>query len=124
VAAAAGSNGSSDVKQQQQQHQQQRRVTQLRLLVMSATLDAGAFSRYFDGAKCLWVRGRTHPVKVFNTAQPENNYLDAALCATLQVNPTWGVRGGCMVWKVKSPGSYTAWLRKGWGREDGRRGQE
>jgi ATP-dependent RNA helicase DHX8/PRP22 len=85
AAAAEEDDGSTQQQQQQQQQQKQRRVTQLRLLVMSATLDAGAFSRYFDGAKCVWVKGRTHPVKVFNTAQPEDNYLDAALCATLQV---------------------------------------
>ena len=29
--------------------------------------------------------GRTHPVRVFNTPEPEDSYLDAALCATLQV---------------------------------------
>jgi HrpA-like RNA helicase len=52
---------------------------------MSATLDAGAFSRYFGGARAVWVEGRTHPVAVFHTAQPEDSYLDAALCATLQV---------------------------------------
>jgi len=82
VAAVGGGSSGSNAKQQQ------RRLSQLRLLVMSATLDAGAFSRYFSGAKCVWVRGRTHPVTVFNTAQPEDNYLDAALCATLQVK-TW-----------------------------------
>jgi HrpA-like RNA helicase len=57
---------------------------------MSATLDAGAFSDYFGGARAVWVRGRTHPVTVMNTAHPEENYLDAALCATLQVS----VQGG------------------------------
>lgn len=85
-ASSEAANGS------QQQQKQQRRVSQLRLLVMSATLDAGAFSNYFGGARCVWVRGRTHPVTVFNTAQPEDNYLDAALCATLQVRAV--VQGG------------------------------
>ncbi|WIA22550.1 hypothetical protein OEZ85_000984 [Tetradesmus obliquus] len=63
-----------------------RHIGPLRLLVMSATLDAGAFSDYFGGARAVWVRGRTHPVTIMNTAQPEENYLDAALCATLQVH--------------------------------------
>jgi len=60
---------SSGHKQQQQQQQQQQQ----------------AFSRYFGGARAVWVEGRTHPVAVFHTAQPEDSYLDAALCATLQV---------------------------------------
>jgi ATP-dependent RNA helicase DHX8/PRP22 len=57
----------------------------LTLLVMSATMDAGRFSSYLGGARCLLVRGRSHPVAVHYTAAPEDNYLDAALCATLQV---------------------------------------
>jgi HrpA-like RNA helicase len=65
---------------------------------MSATLDAGAFSDYFGGARAVWVRGRTHPVTVMNTAHPEENYLDAALCATLQVSVGGVCRcAGCLI---------------------------
>jgi hypothetical protein len=73
-----------------------RHISPLRLLVMSATLDAGAFSDYFGGARAVWVRGRTHPVTVMNTAHPEDNYLDAALCATLQVGIEAGLPGCCV----------------------------
>jgi hypothetical protein len=37
---------------------------------------------------CVCVQGgggQSYPVKVFNTPQPKDNYLDAALCATVQV---------------------------------------
>jgi ATP-dependent RNA helicase DHX8/PRP22 len=71
--------------QQHKSSSNSKHIGPLRLLVMSATLDAGAFSDYFGGARAVWVKGRTHPVTVMNTAQPEENYLDAALCTTLQV---------------------------------------
>jgi ATP-dependent RNA helicase DHX8/PRP22 len=41
--------------------------------------------RYFGGARAVWVRGRQHPVDVMATTAPEDNYLDAALNAALQV---------------------------------------
>lgn len=57
----------------------------LKLVIMSATLDAGLFEKYFS-AKVLYVRGRQFPVKVLYTPVPEPNYLDAMLIAILQVN--------------------------------------
>ena len=36
----------------------------LQLLIMSATLDAAAFTRYFDGAKAAYVQARTAPACV------------------------------------------------------------
>ncbi|KIY98086.1 RNA helicase [Monoraphidium neglectum] len=63
-----------------------RRGDDFRLLVMSATLDAEAFSKYFGGARAVWVQGRQHPVAVMCTTHPEDNYLDAALNAVLQVH--------------------------------------
>jgi len=38
---------------------------ELKLLVMSATLDAKKFQDYFHGAPLLKVPGRTHPVEIF-----------------------------------------------------------
>ncbi|KAG2496731.1 hypothetical protein HYH03_005143 [Edaphochlamys debaryana] len=57
-----------------------------RLVVMSATLDAGRFVDFFPGAVAGLIRGRQYPVQVMYTARPEDNYLDAAVCATLQVH--------------------------------------
>jgi hypothetical protein len=72
-------------KQSTGKQQQQQVLEPLKLVIMSATLDAQQFSRYFDGAPALLVRGRTFPVEVLYTTQPEDNYHDAALNATLQV---------------------------------------
>lgn len=51
----------------------------LKIVVMSATLDALKFSKYFDQAPTLSVSGRTHPVQIFYTTDPEPDYLDAAV---------------------------------------------
>lgn len=41
--------------------------TELKLVVMSATLDAGKFQKYFDDAPLMTVPGRLHPVEIFYT---------------------------------------------------------
>ena len=51
----------------------------LKVVVMSATLDAEKFQEYFDGAPLMSVPGRTHPVEIFYTPEPEPNYVDAAV---------------------------------------------
>ena len=43
----------------------------LKLVVMSATLDACKFHDYFDGAPLMKVPGRLHPVEIFYTPEPE-----------------------------------------------------
>lgn len=58
----------------------------LRLVVMSATLEASSFSAFFDGAPVVYSRGRRYPVDMFYTEEPEDDYLDAALCAVCQIN--------------------------------------
>lgn len=67
------------------QHTQERRPHDVRLIVMSATLDASKFISYFPGCKGCLIHGRAFPVQLQYTAKPEDNYLDAALNATLQV---------------------------------------
>lgn len=65
--------------------EQRRRGDNLRLLIMSATLDAKKFSTFFEGARSVYIQGRQHPVEVFYTPEPESSYLDAALHVTVQV---------------------------------------
>ncbi|KAI9343732.1 DEAD/DEAH box helicase [Zopfochytrium polystomum] len=60
--------------------------TDLKVIVMSATLDAERFSEYFNNADILNVPGRQFPVRIFQTASQQEDYLDAALVATLQVH--------------------------------------
>eukprot|EP01103_Thecamoeba_quadrilineata_P011611 TRINITY_DN2802_c0_g1_i1.p1 TRINITY_DN2802_c0_g1~~TRINITY_DN2802_c0_g1_i1.p1 ORF type:complete len:522 (-),score=107.66 TRINITY_DN2802_c0_g1_i1:21-1586(-) len=57
----------------------------LKIVIMSATLQAELFAKFFD-AEVVYVQGRQHPVEVFYTAAPQSDYLDAAFVATLQVH--------------------------------------
>jgi ATP-dependent RNA helicase DHX8/PRP22 len=60
----------------------------LKLVIMSATLEADSFSKFFGGAPVVYSRGRKFPVETFYTEEPEDDYLDAALCAVCQINET------------------------------------
>lgn len=62
----------------------------LRVVVMSATLEATSFSKFFDGAPVLYSHGRTFPVEMFYTEEPEEDYLDAALWTIFQINEEEG----------------------------------
>jgi len=57
----------------------------LKLVIMSATLDAGKFQQYFDNAPLMNVPGRTHPVEIFYTPEPERDYLEAAIRTVIQI---------------------------------------
>lgn len=58
----------------------------LRVIIMSATLDAEKFSKYFNNAKILYVKGRQHPVKIFYTLNSQQDYVDSALRTFFQVH--------------------------------------
>ena len=60
----------------------------LKLIVTSATLDADKFSSYFFGCPIFTIPGRTFPVEVLYTKQPEADYLDAALITVMQIHLT------------------------------------
>ncbi|KAL6637954.1 hypothetical protein ACP70R_025526 [Stipagrostis hirtigluma subsp. patula] len=65
-----------------------RRRDDLRLIVTSATLDAEKFSGYFSDCNIFTIPGRTFPVEVLHTKQPESDYMDAALITVLQIHLT------------------------------------
>lgn len=56
------------------------------IIVMSATLDAGKFQVYFDNCPLLTIPGRTHPVEIFYTPEPERDYLEAAIRTVIQIH--------------------------------------
>lgn len=80
-----------------------RRRPDLKLIIMSATLDAAAkFRKHFpqgrQRAPLFTVLGRTFPVEIFYTRDPEPDYLDAA------------VRTVLMVHRVEDPGDILLFL--------------
>jgi pre-mRNA-splicing factor ATP-dependent RNA helicase DHX15/PRP43 len=58
----------------------------LKVIIMSATLDAQKFQKYFFDAPLLAVPGRTFPVTIYYTPEPEKDYLEAALRTVLQIH--------------------------------------
>ncbi|CAK7233252.1 DEAH-box ATP-dependent RNA helicase prp43 [Sporothrix bragantina] len=64
------------------------RRSDLKIIIMSATLDAQKFQRYFHNAPLLTVPGRTHPVEIFYTPEPEKDYVEAAVRTVLQIHAT------------------------------------
>eukprot|EP01018_Ginkgo_biloba_P026806 Gb_11931 [translate_table: standard] len=62
------------------------KVGPLKLVIMSATLDARGFSEYFGGAKAVYIQGRQHPVEIMYTYTAEPDYIDAALVTVFQVH--------------------------------------
>ncbi|KAG6919515.1 hypothetical protein DXG01_005105 [Tephrocybe rancida] len=75
----------------------------LRIVIMSATLDAEKFSRFFDkcvhfiqiistcsnlalSAKILYVKGRQHPVKIYYSSEGQTDYVDSAMRTFFQIH--------------------------------------
>lgn len=58
----------------------------IRVVVMSATLHAEAFSDYFFGAPIAYIEGRTFPVQIFYTSEPQEDFMDAIRIAVLQIH--------------------------------------
>jgi hypothetical protein len=73
----------------------------LKVVVMSATLDALKFQKYFENAPLLKIPGRMHPVEIFYTQEPERDYVEAAVRTTLHVSTR--------VLRAKLALSYFAW---------------
>ena len=68
-----------------------KRRTDLKIIIMSATLDALKFQNYF-----MWptgeipprfkFSGRTHPVEIFYTPEPEPDYVDTAIRTVIMIH--------------------------------------
>ncbi|VDP95229.1 unnamed protein product, partial [Echinostoma caproni] len=69
----------------------------LKIVVMSATLDAGKFQDYFHKAPLMTVPGRTHPVEIFYTPEPERDYLEAAIRTVIQIHMCEEVEGDILL---------------------------
>ncbi|TFK64444.1 P-loop containing nucleoside triphosphate hydrolase protein [Pluteus cervinus] len=68
-----------------------KRRSDLKIIVMSATLDALKFQKYFGlrsetTAPLFKVPGRTHPVEIFYTQEPEPDYVEAAIRTVLMIH--------------------------------------
>jgi pre-mRNA-splicing factor ATP-dependent RNA helicase DHX15/PRP43 len=69
----------------------------VKIVIMSATLDAGKFQEYFDNCPLMTVPGRTFPVEIFYTQQAERDYLEAAIRTVIQIHACEEVEGDILV---------------------------
>ena len=53
---------------------------------MSATLDAQKFQAYFNDCLMISVPGRKFPVETFYTAEPQNDYVEAAIKTVVKIH--------------------------------------
>ena len=58
------------------------------MIVTSATLDAEKFSGYFFNCNIFKIPGRTFPVEILYSKQPQSDYLNASLLTVLHIHLT------------------------------------
>jgi pre-mRNA-splicing factor ATP-dependent RNA helicase DHX15/PRP43 len=58
----------------------------IKIVVMSATLDAGKFQTYFENSPLLSVPGRTHPVEILWANETTRDFLEAAVETVFQIH--------------------------------------
>lgn len=58
----------------------------LKIIVTSATLDSNKFSNYFNKCPILKIPGRTYPVEILYTREPEMDYFAAVLDSVIQIH--------------------------------------
>lgn len=73
-----------------QREREEKQLRRLKIVVMSATLAAEAFSKYFDNGKILYIQGRQYPVQTYYTFTPQTDYLHSAIVTVLQLHSTEG----------------------------------
>jgi len=69
----------------------------LKVIIASATVDAGKFSAYFDDAPIFNIPGRPYDIDMMYTKAPEANYVEAAIVTALQIHVTQEPPGDILV---------------------------
>jgi len=69
----------------------------LKIVIMSATLDAEKFQAYFSGSPLMKIPGRTFKVEKFYTQEPEKDYLVAAIRTVVQIHMVEEERGDILL---------------------------
>lgn len=57
-----------------------------KVIIMSATLDADKFSKFFNDAPILFVEGKMYPVERYYISKPADDILDAMVKSIIQIN--------------------------------------
>jgi len=57
-----------------------------KLIIMSATIEASKFMRFFNTDALIKIEGRSYPTEVFNVLEPLESYFDGSFNAILQIH--------------------------------------
>ncbi|KAK9688177.1 DEAH-box ATP-dependent RNA helicase prp43 [Basidiobolus ranarum] len=63
-----------------------RKRPELKIVIMSATLDSKKFQEYWNDAPLLTIPGRTHPVEIIYSPKPEISYFEASIRTAVQIH--------------------------------------
>lgn len=63
-------------------------MSELKIIIMSATMDVDHFSKYFDDCPVLYLPGRAHQVQVMHSKQRQEDYMFAALVTLFEIHKT------------------------------------
>ena len=88
VSSSGGSLLSKDelIQKRLKERAQELRLSPLRVVVMSATLDTETFQSFFPSAKTIRIPGRQFRVQVLYTRESQDDYLDSALRTAVQIH--------------------------------------
>ena len=88
-----------------------KRRPDMRLIVTSATLDADKFSAYFFNCPIFTIPGRTFPVEIMYTQQPESDYLGWCHTSTF---PAQSSQASCVLsYKQTYSQHFQSWEHSG-----------
>ncbi|KZT64270.1 P-loop containing nucleoside triphosphate hydrolase protein [Daedalea quercina L-15889] len=62
------------------------KLNPLKIVIMSATLDADKFSNFFGGARVTYIQGRQYPVTIYHTTVSQPDYVEAAMRTFWQIH--------------------------------------
>lgn len=63
-----------------------KKMTPLKIILMSATMDVDHFSEYFNNCEVVYLQGRVFHVKVNHTLRSQSAYLTTTLCTIFQIH--------------------------------------
>ncbi|KAM0752482.1 P-loop containing nucleoside triphosphate hydrolase protein [Meredithblackwellia eburnea MCA 4105] len=67
-------------------HESERHPTPLKIVIMSATIDAKRFSDFFNQAPVLYVKGKQYQVRLWYSKEPVIDYSEAALKTIFEIH--------------------------------------
>lgn len=73
------------VKEAQKLRKQQM-LPQLKIIIMSATMDVDHFSNYFNNCHTIYIEGRLYPIDVFHTTKTQEDYQFACLVTIFKIH--------------------------------------